>query len=189
MLESSGHTDALKEHNIIADVDKPTEWVSNIVIVQKKNGSFRLCLDPKSLNEAIKRERQNIPTPADMQSQLSGKTIYMVIDMKDRYWHIKLSDNSSYYCMFNTPWGRKRFLHMPCGISTASEVMQKRKNEEMFGDISDLHVIADKLLIIAAATEQEHDVILRKVLDRTFQLRENSIQGVRGRVHGQLGLV
>ena len=52
--------DALKAQDIIADVDKPTEWVSNIVIVEKKNGSWRLCLNPKPLNEAIKRERHNI---------------------------------------------------------------------------------------------------------------------------------
>ena len=131
---------------------------------RKKNGSLRLCLDPKPFNEAIKRERHNIPTPADVQSQLSGKTIFTVVDMKDGYWHVKLSDESSYYYTFNTPWGRKRFLPMPFVISSASEVMQKR-NEETFGDISGDHVIADDL-IIAAATEKEHDAILRKVLYR-----------------------
>ena len=156
--------DELKGRNIIPDVDKPTEWVSNIVIVEKKNGSLRLCLDPKPLNGAIKRERHNIPTPADVQSQSSGKTIFTVVDMKDGYWHVKLSDESLYYCTFNTPWGRKRFLRMPFGISSVSEIMQKQ-NEETFGDISGVHVIADDL-IIAAATEQEHDDILRKVLDR-----------------------
>ena len=125
---------------------------------------MRLCLDPKLLSEAIKRERHNIPTPADVQSQLSWKTIFTVVDMKDGYWHVKLSDESSYYCTFNTPWGRKCFLRIPYGISSASEVMQKQ-NEETFGDISGVHVIADDL-IIAAATKQEHDAILRKVLDR-----------------------
>ena len=68
--------DALKVKNIMPDVDKPTEWVSNIEIVKKKNGSLRLCLDPKLLNEATKRKRHNIPTPADVQLQLSGKTIF-----------------------------------------------------------------------------------------------------------------
>ena len=138
--------------------------MSNIVIVEKKNGSLRQCLDPKPLNKAIKRERLNIPTPADVQSQLSGMTIFTVDDMKDGCWHVKLSDESSYYCMFNTPWGRKRLLRMPFGNFSASEVMHKR-NEETFGDISGVHVIADDL-IIAAATEQEHDAILLKVLDR-----------------------
>ena len=96
--------------------------------------------------------------PADVQSQLSGKTIFMVVDMKDGHWHVKLSDESLYYCTFNTLLGRKRFLRMHFGISSASEVMQKR-NRETFGDISGVHVIADDL-IVAADTEQEHDVIL-----------------------------
>ena len=100
--------------------------MNNIVIVEKKDGSLRLCLDPKPLNEAIKRERHNILTPTDVQSQLSGKTIFTVVDMKDGYWHVKLSDEFLYYCTFNTPWGRKRFLSMPFGISSASEVMQKQ---------------------------------------------------------------
>ena len=81
--------------------------------------------------------------------------------MKDGYWNVKISDK--YYCTFNTPWGRKRFLCMPFGISSASEVMQK-SNKETFSDISGVHVIADDLTI-ATATEQEHDAILRKILD------------------------
>ena len=59
--------DFLKEQNIVVDVDKPTEWVSNIINVEKNNGSLRLFLDPKPMNKAFKRERHNIPTPADMQ--------------------------------------------------------------------------------------------------------------------------
>ena len=118
--------DKLKDQNIIADVDKPTEWVSNLVIVEKTSGALRLCLDLRPLNAAIKRERHVIPTPADVQAQLSGKNVFTVVDMKDGYWHVKLSDESSYFCTFNTPWGRKRFLRMPFGIPSASEIMQKR---------------------------------------------------------------
>ena len=98
--------------------------MSNIIIVEKENGSLRLCLDPKPLNKAIKRERHNIPTPADMQSQLSEETIFIVVDMKEGYWHVKLRDESSFFCKFNTPWGRKRFLRMPFSMTSASEVMQ-----------------------------------------------------------------
>ena len=53
---------------------------------------------------------------------------------------------------------------MPFGISSASEIMQKR-NEETFGDIQGVHVIADDL-IIAATADQEHDIILNRVLQR-----------------------
>jgi len=53
---------------------------------------------------------------------------------------------------------------MPFGLSSASEIMQKR-NEETFGEIFGVHVIADDL-IIAAANPQEHDHIMRLVLTR-----------------------
>ena len=90
--------------------------------------------------------------------------VFTVADMKDGYWHVKLSDESSYYCTFNTPWGRKRFLRMPFGISSPSEIMQKR-NEETFGDIQGVHVIADEFTI-AARVDQGHDDILHIVLTR-----------------------
>ena len=154
----------LEKKNIIAPTYKPTDWVSNLVITEKKNGQIRICLDPKPLNKAIKRERYNIPTPADVQRNLNGKKIYTILDMKDGYWHVKLSPNSRYMCTFNTPWGRKRFLRMPFGISSAAEVMQKR-NEETFGDIGDVHMVADDM-IIASETESAHDATLLKVMTR-----------------------
>ena len=63
----------LEEEGIIASVDKPTDWVHNLVITEKRNGSLRICLDPRPLNKAIKRERYQIPTPSDVQSQLHGR--------------------------------------------------------------------------------------------------------------------
>ena len=159
--------DKLTEQDFVADVDIPTDWVNNLVIVEKKNNTLHLCLDPKPLNAEIKRELHVIPTPADVQAQLSGNTIFSVIDMKDAYWHVKLSDSSSYLITFHTPWGRKCFLRMPFGLSSAREVMQKR-NEDIFGDILGVHIIADDI-IIAAPTEQQHDVIFKTVLDRARQ--------------------
>ena len=158
------HLTKLEEQNIIAPVDKPTDWVSNLVITEKKNGKLRICLDPKPLNRAIKRERHTIPTAADVSGQLAGKSIYTVLDMADGFWHVALDEASSYLCTFNSPWGRKRFLRMPFGISSASEVMQKR-NEETFGDIPGVHIVADDM-IVAAANEKEHDAILERIMQR-----------------------
>ena len=58
--------DGLKAPNIIADVDRPTDWLSNLVIAEKKSGALRLCLNPRPLNVAINRERHAIPTPGDV---------------------------------------------------------------------------------------------------------------------------
>ena len=58
----------LKKQGIVADVDRSTEWVSNLVIAEKKNGTIRLCLDPKDLNRAIRRKHIHIPTPEEVQT-------------------------------------------------------------------------------------------------------------------------
>ena len=60
------YLDKLENNDIITSVDEPTEWVSNLVITEKKNGSLRICLDPRPLNTAIKREHYIIPTAADV---------------------------------------------------------------------------------------------------------------------------
>ena len=113
-----------------------------------------------------------------MQTKLRGKSLFTVMNMKDAYWHVKLSSQSSFLTTFNTPWGRKRFLRMPFGISFASEVMRKR-NEETFGNISGIHIIADGL-IIADCNDEEHDKILQDVLQRACEkgvkFNKNKIQ-------------
>ena len=154
----------LEKRGVVAKVDKPAPWVSNLVITEKKDGRMRICLDPKPLNSAIKRERYQMPTPNDLQRQFNVKRVFTVIDMADGYRHVKFTDKSSYLCTFHSPWVRRRFLRMPFGILSASEVMQKR-NDDVFRSIPGVNVIADDM-IIAAETEEEHDRILHDVMKR-----------------------
>ena len=152
------------KYGVLVKVDHPTDWVSNLVIVEKKDGSLRLCLDLKDLNQAVKREHYRIPTMQEIASEFSGKNIFSTLDLKDAYWQIQLDEESSLLCTFNTPFGRYRFTRIPFGIKSASEVFQK-KNEEAFANIPGLYIVADDL-IIAAENSDEHDKILHQVLQR-----------------------
>ena len=148
---------------VIKPVEKPTDWVNGLVITEKKDGSLRLCLDPKNLNTNIKRETFEIPTFQDIVTCLGGKKLFTIMDQKDAYWQIPLDDESADLCTFSTPFGRFKFLRMPFGISSASEVQQK-KTFQVFGDINGVFVVADDMLI-AAENEEEHDKILTEVLE------------------------
>ena len=73
----------LEKQGIVTKVDGPTDWVSNLVIMEKKDKRVRVCLDLKPLNQAIKRKHYVMLTPADVQTQLYNKTVFSIIDMKN----------------------------------------------------------------------------------------------------------
>ena len=99
----------LEEKDVIQKVDIPTPWVNSLVIVKKRDGSLRLCLDPRDLNKAIRHEHHSIPTAEDIASHLSGKRVSSIVDEKDGFWQVPLDDESSYLCTSSTPYGRYRF--------------------------------------------------------------------------------
>ena len=148
-----------------------------MVIVEKANKTLRLCLDPPDLNEAIEKEDFKPPSFETISSTLNGCKVFSVVDMSNCYWHQKLTEESSFLCVFNSPFGRYRFKRMPFGISCASEVAQKMV-EKHFGDISGALPIFDDI-IIGGRDEQEHDLILRKVLTRA---REHNIKFNRDKI-------
>ena len=156
--------DRMESLGVICKRSEPTDWVSALLTVEKPNGQLRVCLDPRPLNKAIKREHFQIPTFDDVIAELNGKRKFTIIDMRDGYWNIMLDDVSSKLCTFNTPFGRYSYLRLPFGISSAPEVFQ-RKNYELFGDIPNVHIIFDDM-IIAAADDAEHDIALRELLER-----------------------
>jgi len=161
----------MKRNGIIADQREPVEWVSNLVVTEKKNGKLRVCLDPKQLNKAIIRDPFPAPSLEYIQTKLAGKKVFTVLDQASSFWQVKLSDEAANLCTFNTPWGRMKFLRMPFGISSASDVLQ-RYNHEAFEDIDDTHIMVDDA-IVAGETDEEHDEVLEQVLDRA---REKGIK-------------
>ena len=56
----------MEKQGVIRRVDEPTDWVNSMAIVEKSDGSLRICLDPKHLNQAIKREYYQLPTIEDI---------------------------------------------------------------------------------------------------------------------------
>ena len=132
---NSNKIEQMLKLGVIIPVEKPTDWVNGLVITEKKDGSLHLCLDPKNLiiKADIKRETFEIPTFQDIVTRLGRKKLFTVMDQKDAYWQIPLDDESADLCTFSTPFGR--FKRMPFGISSTSEVQQK-KTFQVFGDIN-----------------------------------------------------
>jgi hypothetical protein len=156
--------DELEKKGFVSKVDVPTDWVNNIVVVEKPNKSLRVCINPIHLNKYVKREHYSIPTYDDIVNNLSGKKYFTVIDMSDGFHQIELSEKSSYLCTFNTPFGRYKYNRLPFGLSSSPEVFQ-RETLKIFGDIRGVSVYFDDL-IIAASNPEEHDHIMQNVIEK-----------------------
>ena len=137
---------------------------NSIVIVEKPDGNLRICLDPKDLNRAMKREYFQLPTAAEITRKLTGAKVFSKLDAKDGFWHVKLDHPSSLLTTFNTPFGRFKFNRLPFGLNSINEVFQK-KMQFAFEGIEGAEVIYDDLLVWGK-DEESHDKALRNVLER-----------------------
>jgi len=149
--------------NIIERVHEPTDWVNSMVTVVKPN-KIRICIDPKDLNKAIKREHYPMNTIEDVATRLSGARYFTVLDASQGFYQIKLDDESSELTTFNTPFGRYKYLRMPMGIKSAPEIYQSAMMD-MFENMDGVECVMDDILIWAR-TKEEHFERLIKVLDR-----------------------
>ena len=91
---------------VIEKVTEPTPWVSSLVTARKPNGQLRVCLDPKDLNEALKRSYYSTPTIDEILPELGRAKVFSTINAKNEFWHVELTDESSMLTTFNSPFGR-----------------------------------------------------------------------------------
>lgn len=76
----------LQKNYVISKVNKPSGWISNLVMIENPDKSLRLCLDPNKLNKTIKRKSTLlIPTVEEISEKLYKKTIFTVLDLKDGF--------------------------------------------------------------------------------------------------------
>lgn len=96
----------LERLGAITPVEEPTGWVSQIVVAIKKSGALRICIDPKPLNEALKRVRYQIPVIDDVLPDLSETRVFFKMDLASAFWHLELAKESGKLTTFSTPCGR-----------------------------------------------------------------------------------
>ncbi|KAK2727803.1 hypothetical protein QYM36_008330 [Artemia franciscana] len=155
----------LETLGVIEKVSKPTEWVNSIIIVEKPDGSLRLCLDPRNLNKCIKRPHHPIPIFDDVAIKCANSKKFSKLDARHGYWSMELDDESANLTAFNTAFGRFRFRRYPFGLNCAQDDFQ-RKMEEIFVELIEtagLGLLIDDI-VVHGATDEEHDSNLEKTL-------------------------
>lgn len=138
---------------------------------RKKDGTLRLCLDPRALNKAIRRSHFQFPTFDDIISKINGAKYFAKLDAYAGYWMLPLEEDSSKLCTFQTPFGRYKFKRLPFGLNCSAEIFH-RKMSQLFETIEGVIIYQDDFLIVAK-TKEELRAIIEKVLRKA---KENGIK-------------
>ncbi|CAB4045152.1 Hypothetical predicted protein [Paramuricea clavata] len=158
----------MESKGIIKAVNEPTAWVNSMVVNEKRSGRLRICIDPRDLNKAIRREHYQLLTQQEITSRLTGAKFFSKLDATSGFWQMPLDDESSNLTTFNTPFGRYRFTVVPFGMVFAQEVFHKTVHEK-FNDILGCETDIDDILIWGR-TIDEHDLRLEQVLNRVQEI-------------------
>ena len=154
----------MEKVGVISKVSAPTEWCAGMVVVPKKNGEVRICVDLKPLNKSLLHETYPLPKVDDILAQLTGAKIFTKLDANSGFWQVPLSASSRLLTTFITPMGRYCFNKLPFGISSAPELFQRRMTEILTG-LPGVVCQMDDILIFGK-TQTEHDQHLEAVLQR-----------------------
>ena len=91
---------------VISRVEEATPWCAGMVVVPKKEGALRICVDLKPRNESVLREIHPLPKVDETLAQLSGAKVFSKLDANSGFWQIPLAKKSRLLTTFVTPFGR-----------------------------------------------------------------------------------
>ena len=157
----------LKRTGIIRESRSP--YASPIVVVRKKTGSLRLCIDYRTLNRRTIPDQYTTPRIEDALQSLSGAKWFSVMDLKSGYYQIPMNPEDREKTAFITPVGFFEFNRMPQGLSGAPATFQ-RLMERTVGDMNLIEVLVylDDIIVFGRTLE-EHEERLEKVLKRLYE--------------------
>ncbi len=142
---------------------------SPIVVVRKKNGDVRLCIDYRKLNTQTVKDSYALPNLEESFSALTGSRWFSVLDLKSGFYQIEIEEADKHKTAFVCPLGLFEFNRIPQGITNAPSTFQ-RLMERCMGELNlkQALVFLDDLIIFSSTLE-EHEERLMRVLN---QLKE-----------------
>lgn len=158
------HLQQLLDAGVIRESESP--FSSPIVVVRKKNGDVRLCIDYRKLNLQTVKDSYALPNLEESFSALSGSHWFSVLDLKSGFYQIEMEEADKQKTAFVCPLGFFEFNRMPQGITNAPSTFQ-RLMERCVGELNlkQALVFLDDLIVFSSTLE-EHEERLLQVLGR-----------------------
>ena len=160
----SEHVDNMLRQGIIEPASSP--WASNVVLVKKKDGSLRCCIDYRQLNTVTRKDVYPLPRINDCLDAMASAKLFSTFDLRSSYHQVEVSTQDRDKTTFICPRGMYRYRTMPFGLCNAGATFQRLMDVVMSGLHLDVCLVYLDDIILFSRTVEEHFERLVRVLGR-----------------------
>nr|KYP33904.1 Retrovirus-related Pol polyprotein from transposon 17.6 [Cajanus cajan] len=162
LAELKKQIEELQEKQFIRPSVSP--WGAPVLLVKKKDGSMRLCVDYRQLNKVTIKNKYPLTRMDDLMDQLVGACVFSKIDLRSRYYQIRVRAEDVPKTAFRTRYGHYEYLVMPFGVTNAPGVFMDYMNKIFHPYLDRFVVVFIDDILVYSKTREEHVEHLRIVL-------------------------
>jgi hypothetical protein len=137
-----------------------------LFFVRKADGSLRLCIDYRGLNEVTRKDAYPLPRVDDTLDELKDANFYTHLDLASGFWQVRECDRDIHKTAFQTPGGLMEWVAMPFGLCNAPATFQGMMNDILRDFLHKFVAVYLDDVCIFSCTLEEHMEHLRLVLQR-----------------------
>ena len=151
--------------NVIRPSNSP--WASPVVMVRKKDGSLRFCVDFRQLNAATVKDAHPLPRIDDLLDALHGAKWFSTLELESGYWQVPISEQDKEKTAFRTSSGQLfEFNQVPFGLCKAPATFSRLMDRILAGFHWETCLFYLDDIIVFSSTWEEHLARLREVFER-----------------------
>ncbi|XP_058726547.1 uncharacterized protein LOC131597904 [Vicia villosa] len=139
-------------------------WGAPVLLVKKKDGSMRLCIDYRQLNKVTIKNKYPLPRIDDLMDQLDGARVFSKIDLRSGYHQIRVKERDIQKAAFRTRYRHYEYAVMPFGVSNAPGVFMEYMNRIFHSYLNKFIVVFINDILIYSKSEEDHTEHLRIAL-------------------------
>lgn len=167
MQEVDKQVNEMLEKGVIEPSNSP--WASPVVLVRKKDGSMRFCIDYRRLNEVTVKNAYPLPNIEEAFDYLSGHALFSTLDLNSGYWQVAMEEDDKSKTAFVTRKGLFQFKVMPFGLTCAPATFERLMETVLAGLQWDKCLVYLDDIIVIGKSFDDMLCNLERVFDRLLR--------------------